>query len=197
MMALQTFGRSATRIYRHTILSKRKPRRNTAFYNATLQPEKSFLFMKNGFTEIKPFSGLGDLSFGMTREQAQSILGAPSEKETFSLDEDEDDRTEAWHYDEDGLSLSFDESAGWKLSSIAVSLEEYTLEGVSLVGKELEEVLNVFENKDWGELQEDDEMEEEMGGSRLFFVEEKGISLWFEGDVLTEVQWNAEADEEA
>lgn len=152
--------------------------------------------MKNGFTEIKPFQGLGDLSFGMTREQAQSLLGAPSEKETFSLDEDFDERTEAWHYDEDGLSLSFDEGFGWKLSSIAASTEDYTLEGVSLIGKDLVQVLGIFENKDWGELLEDDDMDEEMGSSRLFFVEEKGLSLWFENELLTEVQWNAETEDD-
>ncbi len=153
--------------------------------------------MKNGFTEIKPFSGLGDLSFGMTREQAESLLGAPTEKETFVLDEDFEERTEAWHYDERGLSLSFDESFGWKLGSIAVSTESYTLEEVSLVGKDLKMVESIFELKNWGELQEDDDMEEEMENSRLFFVEEKGLSLWFENEVLTEIQWNAEeADEE-
>ena len=153
--------------------------------------------MKNGFTEIKPFQGLGDLSFGMNREQAQSLLGAPSEKETFVLDEDFDERTEAWHYDDEGLSLSFDESFGWKLGSIAVSTEYYTLEGVSLIGKDLRMVENIFELKGWGKLQEDDDMDEEMGNSRLFFVEEKGLSLWFENEVLTEVQWNAEEEDEA
>ncbi len=153
-------------------------------------------FMKTGFTEIKPFAGLGDLSFGMTREQAQSLLGAPTEKETFSLDVDYDERTEAWHYDEDGLSLSFDESFGWKLTSIAASSEAYTLEGVSLIGKTLDHVTGVFENKGWGTLEEDEDMEDEATNSALFFVEEKGMSLWFEEGELTEIQWNADMEED-
>ena len=149
--------------------------------------------MKANFSDIKPFEGLGNLSFGADRETVKALLGNPVDTERFSLDEDSGD-TEAWHYDDDGLSISFDEDFGWALTSIAISTPEYTLEGISLVGKTLENVKRMFEQKDWGTLEKDEELDEE--GSEMYYVEDQNMTLYFENDALTELQWNGEADEE-
>ncbi len=150
--------------------------------------------MKANFSDIKPFEGLGNLSFGADRETVKALLGDPADTERYSLEEENSGDTEAWHYDEDGLSISFDEDYGWVLTSIAVSTPEYTLEGVSLVGKSLENVKKIFEQKDWGTLEKDEEFDE--AGSEMYFVEDQSMSLWFENDALTELQWNGDADEE-
>ncbi len=160
---------------------------------APLKPE---LPMKANFSDIKPYEGLGNLSFGADRETVKALLGDPVDTERFSLDEEEGGDTEAWHYDEDGLSISFDEDHGWMLTSIAVSTPEYTLEGVALIGKSLENVKSIFEQKDWGTLDKDEEFEDDGSGSQLYFVEDQNMSLWFENDSLTELQWNGEAEED-
>ncbi|PZF72546.1 hypothetical protein [Taibaiella soli] len=144
--------------------------------------------MENNMKEIRLGQGLGKLIFGMTRDQAKAILGAPSEKEKYSLSDDGDD-TEAWHYDDLGLSLSFDQENEWKLTSIAVSSEDYKLEGEVLIGREMEEILDSISKKDWGEPEEDEEVAEESPEHRLLHIDEATLSLWFENGVLTELQW--------
>ncbi len=146
--------------------------------------------MQQHLKDIKPGVGLGALRFGLSREQVQMQLGKPTEKETYSLDEEDGEQTEAWHYDELALSLSFDEMHDWKLSSIAVSSDEYTLEGVALIGRSQMDVLQEFEARRWGTPEEDEEVGEEDGNNALYFVEDAALSLWFEDGELTEIQWN-------
>jgi hypothetical protein len=146
--------------------------------------------MQQHLKEIKPGVGLGALRFGLSREQVQMQLGKPTEKEQYSLEDEEGELTEAWHYDEFDLSLSFDEAHDWKLSSIAVSNDEYTLEGVSLIGRPQMEVLQEFQDRRWGTPEEDEEVSEGDPGNALYFVEESSLSLWFEDGSLTEIQWN-------
>ena len=144
--------------------------------------------MEANLHEIMPGKGLGTLRFGATREQVKNTIGDADEVEKYSLDEFDSDDTEAWHYDEKGISLSFDQEHDWKLSSIAVSGEEYKLEGNQLIGKSVEEIEDLCEKQGWGELQEDEEIAEEEAGIAMLHLEEKGISFWFEDDVLSEVQ---------
>jgi hypothetical protein len=144
--------------------------------------------MQDNIRDIRPGKGLGSLSFGNTREQVKAILGEPDEKETYSLTDDEDDQTESWHYDGLSLSLSFDEENDWKLSSIAISSDEYLLEGQSLIGKNKEEVLAQFAANNWGEAEEDEEVSEDAAASCLLHVDKSSMSLWFEANELTELQ---------
>lgn len=138
--------------------------------------------------DIKIGKGVGLLEFDTTRDQVKQLLGAPEETERFSLSELENDETEAWHYDALGLSLSFDEENNWLLSSIAVSAEEYVLDGVALIGKSKKEVLQFLEKKNWHNIEEDEEVSKDNPGNCLLHVEDAGISLWFENDELTEMQ---------
>lgn len=144
--------------------------------------------MKAHLKEIRPGKGLGTLLFGKSREQVKAMLGKPEEVERYSLSDEEGDATEAWHYDDLGLSLSFDEEFGWKLSSIAVSSADFTLDGQSLIGKNKAEVMEAFRANEWGELEEDVEVSEDDPDSCLMHVDESRISLWFEQDELTEIQ---------
>lgn len=144
--------------------------------------------MKENLKEIKIGKGLGSLTFGNTREEVKAMLGAPSDIEKYNLSELEGDETEAWHYDELDLSLSFDEENEWKLSSIAVSNEDYTLEGIALIGRSKEEVLEEFRKHQWGEPEEDEEVSEETPENCLMHVDKSSISLWFENEELSEMQ---------
>ena len=146
--------------------------------------------MQQHLKDIRMGEGLGTLRFGITRNHVQEMLGAPTEKEKYALSDDEDDDdSEAWHYDELSLSLSFDELHDWRLSSIAVSSEDYTLEGIPLIGKSREEVLEEFRKRQWGEPEEDDEDIEDSPEHTLVHIPKASMSLWFENDELTEIQW--------
>jgi hypothetical protein len=144
--------------------------------------------MKEHLKEIRLGKGLGSLTFGNTRDVVKALIGAPTDIERYSLSDGDCDATEAWHYDELDLSLSFDEEYDWRLSSIAVSSEEYTLEGVSLIGRKKEDVLEEFNKRQWGEPEEDEEVSEDDPQNCLIHIDKGSMSLWFENDELTEVQ---------
>lgn len=148
--------------------------------------------MKENLREIHIGQGLGNLRFGISRDEVINELGQPSDKEVYDLTDDpdlEDDRTEAWHYDDLNISLSFDEVSQWKLTSIAVSSDDFTLEGKALVGRKKAELLEDFSKRQWGEIEEDDEVGADQSGQSLVYVEGASLSLWFEDNVLSEVQW--------
>ncbi len=161
--------------------------------NSCVGKEFMFIFakidlMKENLKEIIPGKGLGTLRFGLSRDEVKAMLGAPTDTERYTLSDEDCDTTEAWHYDELQLSLSFDEEYDWKLSSIAVSSEEYTLEGQSLIGRKKGDILQEFEKRQWGEPEEDEEVREDNPDNCLIHIDKGSMSLWFENDELTELQ---------
>ena len=76
--------------------------------------------MLDNIKDIYVGKGIGQLTFGNTQEQVLAVLGEPAEREKYSLSELDNDDTEAWHYDDLDLSLSFDQESDWQLSSIAI-----------------------------------------------------------------------------
>jgi hypothetical protein len=138
--------------------------------------------------EIILGKGIGNLVFGISPDKVIEILGEPDEKhrEDFS-DEDPDFYAEEWHYDSLELSLSFDMLEKLELSTISVSSDTYLLNGQKLIScnrAEVEKVINKMNLKgEWEEFNNIDE------GGDLLSNELEGLSLWYEEDVLTEIQW--------
>jgi hypothetical protein len=124
--------------------------------------------------EIKAGKGINTIIFGCKRELLKQTLGEPTEKEIYNATEDEDYQTEDWHYDELETSFSFDEEDGWRLTTIATSSPEATIKGKKLIGLSVDEALDF---SDEGENQ------------KLISFLDTGINLWFENDVLSEIQW--------
>ncbi|CAG5078269.1 outer membrane protein assembly factor BamE [Parvicella tangerina] len=135
--------------------------------------------------EIKIGIGLDQIKFGMDRNKIQQLLGEPTEKELFSYSEDEDDLTEVWHYDDQELSLSFDEADDWRLIMIAGSDESFKLNGKEVVGKSLDEVAALI--KEMGHL--DFEVEEVSEKDKVIKLEEESLNIWFDLDEASELQW--------
>ncbi len=158
--------------------------------------QKSYYKMKEQIKNIEFGKGIGALVFGQSRKEVEAILGKPSEVERYYLSEEDDDETEAWHYDNLFLSLSFDEEHNWKLSSVAVSSDFYIINGQSLIGKSKDEVFELFEKNQWGEPVEDPEVSQDAPGSSLYHVDYGSLSLWFEGEELTEIQLGPLLDNE-
>lgn len=138
--------------------------------------------------EIKLGIGIGELKFGISLEEVLKIMGEPDEKhrENFS-DEDVDFYAEEWHYDELELSLSFDMLERLELSTISVSSISYLLNGQQLIGQsraDVEKAIATMDlSSDWEELKNIED------GGDLISNEDEGLSLWYEDNILTEIQW--------
>ncbi len=140
--------------------------------------------------------GFGDIRFGMSREEVKKILGEPDEIDQFASSEDEGDNTEAFHYDELELSVSFDEVDDWKLTSIAVSDPEAEFEGMKLIGvsdNELEAKLSTVE---MGEMEREDVSSPESPDNEVISYPNASINFWLEDGEVSEIQFGPFWDDE-
>lgn len=144
---------------------------------------------------ITPGRGLDDIIFGLKRSEVFNIQGEPTETEHVDGDE-ESGAMEVWHYDELHLSLSFEEDCDWKLTSITTSNPEFLFEGIELIGLSQSEVMEQLEVFDIGEFELEDMSTEEMPEQFIGANFEFGINLFFDADILTEIQWGPYWDDE-
>jgi len=146
--------------------------------------------------EILIGKGYGDIQFGMTRSEVKKILGEPTEIDEYASSDEADDNTEAYHYDEIELSVSFDELDDWRLSSIAVSDPDSTLEGLKLIGVSEEDLLDKIEDLDLGEYDKEDVSSPESPDNEVITFFESSINFWFENGVVSEIQFGPIWDED-
>ena len=143
--------------------------------------------MEKAEKNIYPGKGLGDMKFGMTPEQVDAILGKPSEIETGDFgvpNEEAEDFFITWHYDEDEISMEFEKiDEVFRLVILSVTSEEFIYNGKTLIGKTWTDLKPHLSDLHLTK----DESEED--NSFVLFSDLLNISLWFEGDTLTEVQW--------
>jgi len=138
-------------------------------------------------SEIKIGVGLGNIKFGLTREELIKIVGKPNDKDIYNASGEEDGYlTETWHYDDDEFSVSFDEEDNWRLTTISTSSPNCTFNGLKLIGKGLDHVLALIENEDLGERELEDLSNENLKVVNLL---PSSLNLWFEDDNLSEIQW--------
>lgn len=138
---------------------------------------------KSKFQNIEPGSGLGQLLFGLRREEVQEYLGVPEIK-FKELDEKERD-FEIWEYDELGLSLRFGGEEILKLRSVSIISSFYQLNGVSLIGKNIEEISNLLVGKDFRILSH-----EGSPNQKLIFSKEHSLIIYFDYDIATSLSWD-------
>ncbi|PCI93891.1 MAG: hypothetical protein COB15_15475 [Flavobacteriales bacterium] len=145
--------------------------------------------MKVNVKDIKIGNGLGDITFGNSKEKIKHLLGEAGETDTFNASGEEDGYlTEAWHYDDQEFSLSFDEEDNWKLTTISISSPEATFNGNQLIGKEMDDVLRFFNNEEFGENELDDLSDEGIDQKLVSYLR-ASLNLWFEDGKLSEIQW--------
>lgn len=145
--------------------------------------------MKN--KEIVPGKGLGELKFGMSRDEVLSLLGKPDDVDTYDDDEIEDEGSESWHYDDLEISLSFDEEEDWVLTTIAVSNPSHTFMGHELIGLRKSELLAVLESLEINNLDIEDWSSEEVPNHLLISSNDLQINFWLEDEIVSEIQWGA------
>jgi len=145
--------------------------------------------MKVNVSDVIVGSGLGDIKFGYSKEKLKYLLGEPNEIDTYNASGEEDGYlTESWHYDEHEFSVSFDEEDNWKLTTISISSPECMFNGNQLVGKEMDNVLQLLEKEDLGENELDDLSDDNIDQKLISFLP-SSLNLWFEDGKLSEIQW--------
>jgi len=138
---------------------------------------------------IKIGIGLGDIHFGCTKEKLKYLLGEPDEIDTYNASGEEDGYlTESWHYDEYEFSVSFDEEDNWKLTTISISSPNSLFNEVELMGKDMDNVLQILETEDLGENELDDLSDDKIDQKLISFLA-ASLNLWFENGTLSEIQW--------
>lgn len=139
-------------------------------------------------TEIKIKEGLGDIRFLSSIEDVINILGEPTEDESIN-EIDDSHHSRLLHYDHLGLSASFDEEENWTLTSIAISEEEYNINGVNLIGLNKSEFIEKIKPLNLGDFIKEEFNEEDYKSTVLNF-DDSHLTCWFENDELQEIQWS-------
>lgn len=152
--------------------------------------------MSKDLKNIQSGQGLGSIKFGITMEELKKIIGEPDEADTFSHSDEEEDLTEAWHYDMLELSASFEQQEDWRLVTLSVSSPKYLFNGKSLIGKRREELIDILEEMGLTELEHEDWSSAENPDHKLIASEEANMNFWLDGGILTEIQWTPLYSEE-
>ena len=155
------------------------------------------MIMELNFTEVIPQEGLGDLKFGMTRNEVKKLLGEPDEIENMNDIDDEMDDEEpdyVWHYDELEISISFGNHPQSVMKYIAASSPDVELWGEKLINRNFKDVLKVITQNNAGKY-ETQKFEEDGSTIIFLFFPDIETGFWFENDYLTEIQWGPELPE--
>lgn len=145
--------------------------------------------MEKVHADILPGVGLGKLKFGMSREEVKALLGEPDHQEITHYGEDESDQSDAWEYHPLRLDLSFEEAEGWRLVIISVSSEDYHLKGSSLIGLNMDELMEELEILRISDLEIEDLSSKDHPDQKLISSEALGLNFWVHNDILEEIQW--------
>ena len=136
---------------------------------------------------IKPKIGIGDIKFNASINEFIDFYGDPDEDELLN-DENENFKSRILHYDNIGLSASFDEEYEWRLTSIAVSENEFQIKGVHLIGVNNSTFLEKIKPLNFGKYEREVFVEDDYS-STLYHFEDLHLSFWFENNELKEIQW--------
>jgi hypothetical protein len=127
--------------------------------------------------KIRPLIGLDNLFLGTSKEAAKDLLGNP--EETWTEEFVGGIKSDEWRFSKKQIELSFDSDDAYVLSSITVCNPESRLDGLSVIGIPLEELLLKFPG-----LQLDDDFEE-LG--KDYVLPEAELSFWVVDDEVQSV----------
>jgi hypothetical protein len=145
--------------------------------------------MKKETFAIEIGVGVENFKFGITREELKKAVGEPDEIESTDEGIDDEGKIEVYHYDDLDISVEFIEGNDWRLSTIAVSSDSCTLEGVELIGKKINEITSLVDSLNLGEYESDKvELEDDKHEITMLTIYDAGLNFWFEDGELTELQ---------
>ncbi|QXP78836.1 hypothetical protein [Winogradskyella sp. HaHa_3_26] len=146
--------------------------------------------MKQISKKIKTGIGVGELKFGISKDDAKQILGEPDDCEKYSYSNTEKDLTEIWYYKNLGLNISFDEDEDWRLGSITIESETYLFENSIFIGQDKNEILSKLKNLKIIDVEYEDMSTIENPTHELYSSDTLGINFWFDNNKLSEIQIN-------
>ncbi|WP_218841368.1 hypothetical protein, partial [Winogradskyella undariae] len=152
--------------------------------------KKNLLLMKQISKKIKTGIGVGELKFGISKDDAKQILGEPDDCEKYSYSNTEKDLTEIWYYKNLGLNISFDEDEDWRLGSITIESETYLFENSIFIGQDKNEILSKLKNLKIIDVEYEDMSTIENPTHELYSSDTLGINFWFDNNKLSEIQIN-------
>lgn len=138
--------------------------------------------------------GIGEIVFGMSRNDIENILGKPDEVESIRYSDDE--RSVTWYYYDKALDFTFDSTDDYKLSYITTDSNEYHIEKKIKVGLKYDELLDFIEELELGLYDIEDMSSEDLQHQLLISFDSKSLNLWFDNKVLTEIQFGPFYDED-
>jgi hypothetical protein len=145
-------------------------------------------------TEIKPLIGFGDLTFGASPSDVESIFGEPEEIEDLPGEADESD-AEVWNYWEDGHTVFFEKDLGGRCTSFETDNNNSVLFGSHVFDLNEKELIQLMEKNGYKEI----DIEDEEWGERRVSFSDAVMDFYFENDKLISVSWgvfvNLETDE--
>lgn len=156
--------------------------------NNSTPPSESIL------TEIIPHQGIPGLPFGSTKAEIKARLGEPDEVDRYT---DSDGFTsESWHYDEIDLSLVIEEAEDWRLTTFAVSGEQFVVNNFKIIGATDEAALKFFNAAGLGEVQRENWLDDDEDPYEVLNIPDAFLNLWLKEGIVTEVQWGAPYNDE-
>ena len=130
---------------------------------------------------IVPGYGVGELKFGLPREDVEKILGAPDEE---ALHEDpEMGTTVTWNYWRKGISVYFEEEDDYRLGCMEVEGGELFIWDENVYGFSKEKVAELAAAHGFHEIEVDDDKHDE-----CLSVDAAGLNFFFEEDEVISVQ---------
>lgn len=148
--------------------------------------------MKENIKNIEPGIGLGQLKFGMAQDEVKSIIGLPNEIEIYQFlpNSEESEISEIWHFEDLELSISFSSEDDWRMDTISINSNYYSLWNSIEIGQTMSQVEKTLKRlkkenyicEDWSSVESPDH--------KLFEFEEYYFNLWFDKGALSEIQWS-------
>ena len=139
--------------------------------------------------KIEAGKGLGDIIFGLTRQEVEKILGKPSNSEIYSYTGDaKDDLTDSWTYYELEMCLSFDQLEDWRLTCIAVDSDQYSFNELIFIGMDLESVKVNLRKLGVNDLVFKDYATLESPTHQLIESNSLQMNFWFDHNHLSQIQ---------
>lgn len=137
--------------------------------------------MENLF-DIKPGEGIGEFRFGTDINTITKVLGEPDETEILN---DEEFETKIISYWEKGLTFFFEGENHTIFTCVEADNEELSLFGQSVIGSDLNTIVNLMEKNGYKET----EIEEEEWGEKRLTYEDLALDFYFEEEELVSISW--------
>jgi hypothetical protein len=136
--------------------------------------------------EIELGRGIGNILFGIYKEELSDILGEPNDIE---IPEDpETDNRECYQYDSINCSFSFDPDYEERLVEISIENPCFHILNKIRVGVSKAEILNLGESLKFGECKIEDMRNEELPDHELISYHLVGLNLWLTNGIVSAIQ---------